>query len=50
MIKKLNIFLWGVVFAYLIYAMIVDGVTTKLVVLFLLGIVAAVAQYRDKKK
>lgn len=48
--KKLNIFLWVVVFAYLVYAMRIDGPTTKLVVLFILGIVAAVAQYRNDKK
>ncbi|MBS5583069.1 MAG: hypothetical protein KHX20_10940 [Megasphaera sp.] len=50
MMKKLNIFLWVVVFAYLIYAMRIDGPTTKLVVLFILGIVAAAAQYRNDKK
>lgn len=48
--KKLNIFLWIVVFAYLIYAMRIDGPTTKLVVLFILGIVAAAAQYRNDKR
>lgn len=50
MTRKINIFLWGVVFFYLIYAIAVEGPTAKLLVLLLLAVIAAAGQLVHSKR
>ena len=53
MVHKLNVFLWLVVLLYLLYAIIIEGFTTKLMGLSVLAILALIAQIVDwqrKKK
>lgn len=53
MVHKLNVFLWLVVLLYLLYAIIIEGFTTKLMGLSVLAILTLIAQIVDwqrKKK
>lgn len=53
MVRRINIFLWLVVFFYLIYAMVMEGPTTKMIGLMVLAILAVIAQiigHRRQKK
>lgn len=53
MTRKINIFLWIVVFCYLIYALAVEGPSVKLTGLLILAVLAALAEIfgrRQKKK
>ncbi|MCI5531854.1 hypothetical protein ACG98G_05470 [Megasphaera hexanoica] len=53
MVRKINIFLWLVVFFYLIYALVMEGPTAKMIGLLVLAVLAVLAQiigWRRKKK
>ena len=44
MVRRINIFLWLVVFFYLIYAMVMEGPTAKMIGQLVLAIPAVIAQ------
>ncbi|MCI1749843.1 MAG: hypothetical protein LKI17_00550 [Megasphaera cerevisiae] len=42
--KKLTYFLWAVVFIYLIYAMVMEGLSAAVIGLFLLAVLVLIMQ------
>lgn len=52
MVRRINIFLWLVVFFYLIYALVMEGPTAKMIGLLVLAVFAVIAQIigRHRKK
>lgn len=50
MVRRINIFLWLVVFFYLIYALVVEGPTAKMIGLLVLAILAVIAQIIGRRR